>query len=50
MKTPILLCLVGEQPIPNLLPILHIRPRQVVLVATQHSGSVRVANALNMLL
>lgn len=50
MKNPILLCLVGEQPIPNLLPILHICPRQVVLVATQHSGSVRVANALNMLL
>jgi len=45
-----LMCLIGEQPIPNLLPILHLRPKQVVLVVTAHPGSIKVANALMALM
>lgn len=44
-----LVCLVGEQPIPNLLPILHLRPTRVLLVHTQNEGSRKAAARLQKL-
>lgn len=35
-----LICLIGEQPIPNLLPIRHLRPHCVVLVHTPRTAPV----------
>lgn len=39
-----MICLIGEQPIPNLLPVLHFRPASVLLVHS--SFTERVANRL----
>ncbi len=44
-----LVCLIGEQPIPNLLPILHLRPGRVLLVHTQNEGSQKAAARLKKL-
>ncbi len=41
-----LVCLIGEQPIPNLLPILYLRPQQVLLVHTSNEGSHKAAKRL----
>ncbi len=32
---PVMICLVGEQPVPNLLPIRYCQPQQVVLVYSE---------------
>lgn len=46
-----LITLVGEQPIPNLLPIRYLKPERVVLVhTTGHSGTERVARRVAALL
>ncbi|MFZ6020278.1 MAG: hypothetical protein ACOYXO_11780, partial [Chloroflexota bacterium] len=44
-----LVCLIGEQPIPNLLPILHLKPQQVLLVHTGNEGSAKAAWRLRKL-
>ncbi|MFN7037044.1 MAG: hypothetical protein ACK4SN_11840 [Bellilinea sp.] len=38
-----LVCLIGEQPIPNLLPILHLRPARALLVHSNNEGSRKAA-------
>ena len=35
-----MLCLVGERPVPNILPIRHCRPREVALVHTHTTKRV----------
>lgn len=35
----LMFCLVGQQPVPNLLPILHFKPKEVVLVNTESTLS-----------
>lgn len=35
-----MVCLIGEQPIPNLLPIMHFRPEQVLLVHTSFTKTI----------
>lgn len=44
-----LVCLIGEQPIPNLLPILHLRPARTLLVHTSNEGSRKAAARLQKL-
>jgi len=44
-----LVCLIGEQPVPNLLPILHLKPKQALLVHTNHEGSEKAAQRLRAL-
>ena len=44
-----LVCLIGEQPIPNLLPILHLKPQQVLLVHTGNELSSKAARRLQKL-
>lgn len=44
----VMICLVGEQPVPNLLPIRHCRPKQVVLVYS--ATTKRVSDNLERLL
>lgn len=44
----VMICLVGEQPVPNLLPIRHCKPNQVVLVCSQTTK--RVSDNLERLL
>jgi hypothetical protein len=44
-----LVCLIGQQPIPNLLPILHLKPQQVLLVHTGNEGSFKAARRLQKL-
>lgn len=36
----VMICLVGEQPVPNLIPIRHFRPRAVILVHSRLTRSV----------
>jgi Holliday junction resolvase-like predicted endonuclease len=45
----IMICLIGEQPIPNLLPIRYLKPTEVALVYTKTSESVKqnLAEILN---
>lgn len=40
MRGTIMISLVGEQPIPNLLPILYVKPRHAVLVCTERTKKV----------
>lgn len=44
-----LICLIGEQPIPNLLPILYLKPQQAVLVHTNNEKSKKTAQRLQNL-
>lgn len=44
-----LVCLIGEQPIPNLLPILHLKAARVLLVHTGNEGSRKAATRLQKL-
>lgn len=44
-----LVCLIGEQPIPNLLPILHLKPERALLVHTKNEGSRKAAVRLQKL-
>lgn len=37
----VMICLIGEQPVPNLLPIRHCQPRQVALVFSDKTGRVK---------
>ncbi|PSM32305.1 DUF1887 family CARF protein [Haliangium sp. UPWRP_2] len=37
-----MVCLVGEQPIPNLLPILHVRPRRTILAHTHLTQQIAI--------
>lgn len=37
MEKRVMVALVGEQPIPNVLPVSHFRPHRVALVCTQHT-------------
>ncbi|MDQ2806702.1 MAG: DUF1887 family CARF protein [Chloroflexota bacterium] len=46
----VMVCLVGEQPIPNLLPVLHYTPRTVVLVHSDHSSSRKVTGNLQQVI
>lgn len=45
-----LLCLVGEQPIANLLPILHLNPKEVLLIYTKKKRITEIAEALQLLI
>ena len=49
-KSTTLVCLIGEQPIPNLLPIFHFSPSHVVLVMTRLPRLVPIVNALKQVL
>lgn len=39
-ETQVMICLMGEQPLPNLLPILHYHPAAVVLVHSDYTAPV----------
>jgi hypothetical protein len=39
-ESDVMICLVGEQPLPNLLPIRHFQPRRVVLVSTRTTEKI----------
>ena len=46
----VMVCLVGHQPVPNLLPIYHLKPKHVVLAVTEAPDIQRVANNLQNML
>ncbi|EKV01099.1 hypothetical protein Lepto7375DRAFT_3242 [Leptolyngbya sp. PCC 7375] len=36
-----MICLIGEQPVPNLLPILHCQPDEVILICISRTEPVK---------
>lgn len=40
VRGTVMISLVGEQPVPNLLAVLHVRPEHVVLVCTERTKGV----------